>query len=505
MEANTLKDQKKQAMLQNLAAAFRGDEGSDVEKAFNELAEYWEKQVKDAVSEVESRYQGNADAAILASRGCRVLTSKEYNYFENLIKKMKEAKTVKDFEGLDDALPESEMNQIFEEIEQSHPLLQAINFTYTSALTKIIVNTQGVQMAVWGELTSAITKELEGGIEVKDSTLAKLTAFMPISRDMLDLGPVWVERYVRGFLIDALALGLENGYVNGKGIGGEPIGMIRSVAPDVSVNQVTGYPEKQAIELTAITPETYGAILAQLAVSPTNRQRTISEVVLIVSPVDYFTKIMPATTAQALDGTYKSGIFPFPTRVIQSEVVEPNKAIIGIAKKYFAGLGKGSSKGGKIEYSDEFKFLDDARYYKIKLYGAGFALDDNAFKVLDISELRPTPFKVKIVGGTPIIDSEEPVAEPEISLDKETLTLTAGGNTATLEATVAPAGAEITEVNWASDDDTIASVTQDPQDPLKATVTPLTAGTCKISVLVDTVYGECTAECDVTVEAVEEA
>ena len=51
-------------------------------------------------------------------------------------------------------------------------------------------------------------------------------------------------------------------------------------------------------------------------------------------------------------------------------------------------------RNGKIEYSDEYRFLEDERVYLIKLYAHGFALDNNAFQVLDIEDLQPLRFKV---------------------------------------------------------------------------------------------------------------
>ena len=54
-------------------------------------------------------------------------------------------------------------------------------------------------------------------------------------------------------------------------------------------------------------------------------------------------------------------------------------------------------KGGKIEYSDHYHFLDDERVYLTKLYGDGKPLDSTSFIVLDITNLAPTPKKVLVV------------------------------------------------------------------------------------------------------------
>ena len=38
----------------------------------------------------------------------------------------------------------------------------------------------------------------------------------------------------------------------------------------------------------------------------------------MVNPEDYFTRVFPATTVRAADGTYSKDVFPFPTTVVQS-------------------------------------------------------------------------------------------------------------------------------------------------------------------------------------------
>ena len=62
-------------------------------------------------------------------------------------------------------------------------------------------------------------------------------------------------------------------------------------------------------------------------------------------------------------------------------------AILFIPSDYFAGIG--NSKEGSIEYSDEYKFLEDVRAYKTKLFAAGRAYDDTVAIVLDITNLEP--------------------------------------------------------------------------------------------------------------------
>ncbi len=59
-------------------------------------------------------------------------------------------------------------------------------------------------------------------------------------------------------------------------------------------------------------------------------------------------------------------------------------------------MGLGTGKGGRIEYSDEYHFLEDERMYLTKLYGDGKPLDSSSFIRLDISNLKPTPWQVHV-------------------------------------------------------------------------------------------------------------
>ena len=122
---------------------------------------------------------------------------------------------------------------------------------------------------------------------------------------------------------------------------------------------------------------------------------------MVVNPIDYLTKIMPATTIRSTTGQYVSGVLPFPTRIIQSTRVPSGRAIIGLPERYFMGIG--TEKSGRIEYSDEYHFLEDERVYLVKLYGHGEPLDNNAFVYVDISGMKPLSLEVTVsntTGGT---------------------------------------------------------------------------------------------------------
>ena len=118
--------------------------------------------------------------------------------------------------------------------------------------------------------------------------------------------------------------------------------------------------------------------------------------ILLVNPKDYYTKIMPATTLMAPDGTYRNDVMPYPMSILQVAAIPEGAAIMGVSSRYFAAAG--TEKTGRIEYSDHYKFLEDERVYIVKAYATGMPKDNNSFLYLDISNLQPAVLSVQIVG-----------------------------------------------------------------------------------------------------------
>lgn len=292
----------------------------------------------------------------------------------------------------DKTMPITIIESVLGEIPQQHPLLNFINFQDTTGITRMLVNEQGEQTAKWGDLNTAIDKELQGAFKLFDVSLKKLTAWIPVSNDMLDLGATWLDRYVREILAEALWVGMETGIVTGDGLNC-PIGMCKDVSDKASV--VGGkYPDQSTIALKEMSPEAIGTIAAQLTKTEAGNNRSLDNLIFVVNPKTYLTKVMPATT-NFVQGKWVNDVMPIPCTIIQSCAVPDDRAIFGLGKRYFMGLGM--AKGGKLEFDDSFKFLDDARTYKIKTYGNGKPLDSNAFRYLDISKLKrfiPTVYTV---------------------------------------------------------------------------------------------------------------
>lgn len=365
--------------LQTAWANFHNSIAAEVRKDFEELQE-------------------TNDSAVLAQRGYRQLTSQEKKWYQKVINALKSTDPKQAFTAIvgsdneEDLMPTTIIEDVYRNLKDEYPLLGAINFQYVGYITKWILNDHSAQNAVWGTITAEIVKEITSSFKVVDINQNKLSAYAIVELGMLDLGPTFLDGYIRTVLSEAIMSGLELAIVSGTGRN-EPIGLIKDISEGVSVSSTTGYPNKAAIPVTEFTPASYGALVAQMAKTEAGNKRTFKSVALIVNQTDYLTKVMPATTVLNTNGSYVNNLFPFPTTVYVSNAVEDGKAVLFLPNEYF--LGMGGSKNGVIEYSDEYKFLEDQRVFKVKQYGAGRAFDNTSALYLDISGLSPAYITVQ--------------------------------------------------------------------------------------------------------------
>lgn len=386
-----------------LQQAIKDNDTEAFSSYFDQMLECIQNDIQQRADDRIDQMKREADTTVLASRGVRQLTTKEKEFYQKVADAMKAKDPKQALNNLDVVLPETVVDAVFDELQTSHPLLSRIQFMNTRGAIRMMMNTNGYQEAAWGQLCDEIVQELTSGFKEVDTGLLKLSAFMPVCKAMLDLGPEWLDDFVRQALYEAYANGLEAGIVAGDG-NGKPIGMNRQVGDNVTV---TGgvYPVKAPVSVTDLSPTTIGNLLALIAVDPNGKARNVRDVILVVNPVDYFQRIMPATTMMTPNGTYANDVLPYPMSVIQSPAVEQGQAIIGLGYKYFAAIG--SARDGRIEYSDHYHFLEDERVYLIKGYANGFPMDNNAFFVLDITGIRPAVWKVEQVTAPAASDVDD--------------------------------------------------------------------------------------------------
>ena len=385
---------KTSAASQIVAAMNSGDQ--------NEMMQAWElfgEEVADNIRRDFEQFRETKDNSVLAQRGYRVLTSAEQAWYKNVSAALKSATTKQAFidilksDDKDDLMPETIIDDVLRYLVETRPLLSKIRFQNAGFSTKWIINDNSVQRGGWGEIDAKITQEIKGSLKVVDIQQAKYSAFCVVPLDILDMGPQFLDAFVRATMAEALGLGLEEAIVNGTGVS-MPIGMMKN--PNGAFEQSTGYPDKTAVKVTSFAPAEYGPLVAKVATTEKGKQRTFSKVVLLSCMTDYLTKVMPATTVLSANGQgYVNNLFPFPTEPLVCNSVPEGKAVLGIAEDYT--LAVGGSRNGNIEFDDSIGFLDDTRTFKMVQHAAGRAYDNTSFIVLDISALDPAYITVKNV------------------------------------------------------------------------------------------------------------
>lgn len=377
---DTIKNETEVA--KNLMDAFTSEDEKVFAKAMVEFSnDIQQKMIVEATDRIRNE-QG--DAQILVKRGVNALTKDERIYYNEVIEH-------EGFSGVEVLVPKTVFERVFEDLVQSHPLLSEIEFVNTTATTEWVYS-KGVNPAWWGKLCEEIKELLDNGFETVQTSLYKLSAFIPVCKAMLVLGPEWLDRYVRTVLVESMYIALEQAIVAGTGKD-QPIGMIKDL--DTVKNGI--YEDKKASKLKNLSPETFGKEvmlpLTQVVLKKDGNGKVTSEskrivdpskVIMVVSPDDYWGKIYPATTYLNQQGTYVKDILPLPVKVIQSIAMPTGNMSVGLAKDYFMGVGSQQ----KVEASDEYRFVEDQRTYLAKQYANGRPKNNESFLYFDISDLE---------------------------------------------------------------------------------------------------------------------
>lgn len=412
-----MKFEKETKYSENIINALKNGNEEETKKAINEFQDAIVEKLKIDYEE----FKATQDKKILAERGYRNLTSKEVKFYQGLAEAVRSSnpkQALTDLLTTDDGMPETIIIDVYKNVTEEHPLIKRINFHDVKYITKWLLTKHNKNQAIWGKITDEIKKQLDSSFKEIDVDLGKLSAFVLISLGMLDLGPVFLDNYIRTILKESIACGLEYGIIKGKGVNDEPIGLIRDVSEGVSISSTEGYPEKTKIKVKNFETKEYCNLIANnLIKREDGTTKTIDMVSLIVNPIDYLKKVLPATTVRNFDGKYINDLFPFPTEVIKSSVLDEGESVLAILPEYFFGIG--NNKEGVIEYSDEYKFLEDARTYKIKLYGYGQAEDNTTAAYLDISELEPAYITVNNITSSGA-DKNNNVSENQNNGNNET-------------------------------------------------------------------------------------
>jgi HK97 family phage major capsid protein len=366
------KSEKFNEVKNKLTAALANSESTEAQQteAFQNYFDSLQSEVASAVSNQVNNEM--LDRSILQQRGQNVLTSNETTFFNA---------AVLDGGFKDDSiLPVTTQERIFEDLTTEHPLLTALGLQDLGAITRYIYS-DATKTYAWGPLFGPIAGQINAAFSEESIGQFKLTAFAVIPNDMLDLGPVWVERYVRTVIVESYSVGLEFGFVNGTGAN-QPIGLIKDV--DVDTGAVT---TKVASGTLTFAPSAFGEIVAgelyevvsALSVNAEGvARKVLNKIVMVVNPVDNI-GVQARNTIQTANGQWVMAL-PYNISVVESEEVPTGKAIFFVQGQYLAAI----AGGYKFKKFDQTLAIEDATLYTIKQFANGKPKDNKAALVYDL-------------------------------------------------------------------------------------------------------------------------
>lgn len=340
--------------------------GDDVQtgEALNSYLDVLQTEVTKAVtSQVNNEM---LDRSILQQRGTNVLTSEEMNFFNRV---------VSDGGFTDDAiLPITTQQRVFDDLVREHALIQAIGVQDLGPVTRFIT-ADPTKAYVWGPLFGDIAGQVNAAFTEEDMGSFKLTSFAAIPNDMIELGPVWLEQYIRTLLVESYSTGLEFGFVNGGGTTvSQPVGLTKDVAAETGA--VT---TKTPTATLTFAPSQFGetvagelhGVLSTLSTNAAGTSRQVlNRVVMVVNPIDYIAVTM-RNTIQTANGQWVSAL-PYNIQLVESEVVTAGQAIFFVKGEYLAAV----AGGYRFKKFDQTLALEDATLYTIKQFANGKPKDN---------------------------------------------------------------------------------------------------------------------------------
>lgn len=363
------------------AFALATQEGTEEEQsaALNTMLEALANDVQgDILNQVNSQM---ADNAVMQARGQNVLTSEETKFFNAVVESGGFKKT--------ETLPVTTQERVFKDLVDEHPILQAIGLQNLGAVTEFIFSDPS-GAAVWGPLFGDIKGQLNAAFRKESISQLKLTAFIPLANDMIKLGPAWIERYVRTMIKEAMAVGLERGFVAGSGSSkNEPIGLLKNVNKDTgAISDKTSSGTLTFKRGDTMIDELSGVAetLATHTVNDKEKVRKVeNKIVMVVNPKNSF-KIKGNATIQNASGVYVTN-YPLNIKDFESVFVPAGKALFFLQGEYIAAMG-GTEP---IKEYKETMALEDATLYIAKQFATGKPVDNDAAKVYTLQLTEVTP------------------------------------------------------------------------------------------------------------------
>ncbi|MGG2803116.1 phage major capsid protein [Listeria monocytogenes] len=356
--------------------AIKNEETQETQnKAYVEMVD---AMAADIMDQAKKEARQEADAYISASRTDKNITNEEIKFFNDINKEVGYKEET--------LLPQTVVDEIFEDLTTEHPFLASIGMRTTGLRTKFLKSeTSG--LAVWGKIFGEIKGQLDATFSEEESIQNKLTAFVVVPKDLENFGPVWVKRFVVTQIEEAFAVALESAFIIGDGKD-KPVGLTRKVGKGTNV--VDGvYPEKVAsgtltFASSKVTVNELTDVYKYHSVKENGKPLNVAgEVTLLVNPTDAWDVKKQYTSLNA-NGVYVTAL-PYNLNIIESLFVPEKKAISYVAKRYDALVGGALN----ISTFDQTLAFEDLNLYAAKQFAYGKAKDEKAAAVWTLN-IKPT-------------------------------------------------------------------------------------------------------------------
>lgn len=358
-------EEKKKAFLHVVK-----DEPDNADKQNAAYGEMMDAMVEDfrtmAEQEIEAKANEKFDELNRHSAG--KLSAEEVKFFNNINTDVGYKEEI--------LLPQTTIDRIFEDLVQSHPLLQEINLQNAGLRLKFL-KSEASGVAVWGKIFGEIKGQLDAVFSEEEDIQSKLTAFVVVPKDLQDYGPNWVERYVRTQIVEAFSYALVTAIVDGDG-NDKPVGLRKDTNSGTVANNITTYSNKTATgTLTFANADTtikeLTEVMNALSTKENGKQVSIDgKVILICNPSQVWA-LKAQYTIQNANGVFVTAL-PFGVRIVEAEGVPVNEVIAFVKGRYDAYVGGGT----KISKYDQTLAIEDCDLYTAKAFYYGKAKDNKA-------------------------------------------------------------------------------------------------------------------------------
>ena len=132
------------------------------------IKQAWEEFGSAVADSIRQDYEvTNGDRSALLQRGYRLLTAEEKKFYQSWIDNARSNAPRQEFTDLlTTGMPETIIEDIYKNLVNDHPLLNAITFTNVSYMTKWLMSDRTVDSAVWGPINSEVAKKISSSFKV---------------------------------------------------------------------------------------------------------------------------------------------------------------------------------------------------------------------------------------------------------------------------------------------------------------------------------------------------